>query len=791
MLPLALVLLCALTAVAAAPIVSPPAEQLAPLTYDFPRPGPPISATDTWEALTQGTNLALGAAYRFDRQPNYGVTRDAGDATQLTDGKTIPGDHIWYYKDAVGYAGADPPATVCIDLGQSCPIKSVVAHVQGGGAHEASFRYPVRFDIYVSDDDRTYHLVDSVMKRQFADQRGAFYDLPEAEGNFPPGNPKTHAFHFGNLHTRGRYVAVRLAFAGAYNALDEIAVMQGDHDPAAVRFDPQYDATLIFNGVELLYPRDWLLAPTNLAGGFCFAVRDSRADNKGPATYKLDLPAGLALAWSGTEALQRHPHDRDGRPFTEYAVTLPGPRDSLSYFYLGPWAQPPAGEARMFCHAETPDCTQPEQSVRLLPTAIPAAPPVKHLFFALGWTGTGMQTQWPGAPQVLRDLGFTHASVGSWEMPSAYDKPETAASQKWLDEQARPAGLQVCLTDSPFHIMEAQWGRQPDFAEAYGQTDPPQKRLCPSYRGKYYRLEVERLVQRFRYRKPEVMFFDIECFGHAKKHVQECAVCRQRNAENKPPVEFVTDLLAEALRDIKTALDQAADEIGRPHPRVGLYHASPAYIYHDVFDFAKLYPQALQLDNPEVYCRCWPPAVAEIIRTDKAKLPPDCPIIGWVSPGTLNWEGEAPPGRYFDALMELFCNGAIGAAYYTPWNLSPGDLLAQSQAVRIMAPVEDLLANCTLCDTQGWISGDTGSVSAVQSGDERLVLVADYHHLGDTAVTVKLPVTKPVAVVDLMTGEKVAQLTPERNELRVKITGAYRSRPLYVGNDWARRAPDG
>jgi len=173
------------------------------------------------------------------------------------------------------------------------------------------------------------------------------------------------------------------------------------------------------------------------------------------------------------------------------------------------------------------------------------------------------------------------------------------------------------------------------------------------------------------------------------------------------------------------------------------------------------------------------------------RLPPDCPIIGWVSPGTLNWEGEAPPGRYFDALMELFCNGAIGAAYYTPWNLSPGDLLAQSQAVRIMAPVEDLLANCTLCDTQGWISGDTGSVSAVQSGDERLVLVADYHHLGDTAVTVKLPVTKPVAVVDLMTGEKVAQLTPERNELRVKITGAYRSRPLYVGNDWARRAPDG
>ena len=789
MLPLALMLLCAVTMAVAEPIVSPPAEQLAPLTYDFPRPGPPISAQDTWEGLTQGTNLALGAPYRFDRKPNYGSTLDAGDATQLTDGKIIAGDHIWYYKDAVGYAGAEPSPTVCLDLGQSYPIKSVVAHVQGGGAHEGSLRYPVRFDIYVSDDDRTYHLVDSVMKREFLDQRGAFYDLPEAAGNFPPGNPKTQAFHFGNLQTRGRYVAVRMALAGAYNALDEIAVMRGDHDPAAVKFDPKYDTSLTFDGVELLYPRDWMLLPQNVSGGFCFAVRDSRRDTKGPVTYRMDLPAAISFSWSGPEALQQRPHERDGEPFIEYSVVLPGTRTSLQYFYVGPLAaRPPRSDVRMHFHAETADHVQPERSVRLIPTAIPAAPPVAHLFFALGWTGLDMQTQWPGAPQVLRDLGFTHASVGSWEMPAIYDKAETAVGQKWLDEQARPAGLQVCLTDSPFHIMEAQWGEQPDFAAAYGQTDPPQKLLCPSYRGKYYRMEVARIVQRFRYRKPEIMCFDIECFGHAKKHVQQCALCRQRNQQNQEPVAFATDMLAEMLREIKTALDQAADEIGRPHPRVGLYHASPAYIYHDVFDFAKLYPQAVQFDNPEVYCRCWPPAVAEIIRTDKARLPADCPIIAWVSPGTLNWEGETPPGRYFDALMELFCNGGIGAAYYTPWNLSPGDLLAQSQAVRIMAPVADILAQSALCDTKGWVSGDLGSVSAVQSGEERIVLVSDYRHLGDSEVVVKLPVTKPAEVVDLVTGRRTAEVTPERSELRVRVSGAYRSRPFYVGHDWGRRS---
>lgn len=772
------------SAPAAQGVAVPDAETLAPLSYDFPRKGPPIRADDRWEDLTHGTNLALGKPYRFDRRPNYGVTRDPGDAVQLTDGKLVAGDRIWYHKEAVGYQGADPPATVCIDLGQVHPIAAVVARVQGGGAWEASFRYPLQFDVYVSDDDRTYTRVDSVRKKEYLDQRGALFDLPENAGVHAPGDPRPHAFHFGGLRTRGRYVALRMTFAGAYNALDEIAVMKGDHDPAGVTLDPQEAASPVFDGVELLYPRDRMQVPTNVAGGFSFAVRDSRQDARRPVTFRIDVPAAVTLSWSGAEPPEAREHARDGRPYREYRLTVTPSGGKLSYFYIR--ARPePLGE--MYFHAECEGFHQPEQRVKLEPFEIPPAPPLSRLVFAHGWTGTGLQSKWPGGAKALRHLGFTHASVGSWEMPSFYGTPGFAESRKWLEEEARPAGLKVCMTDSPFHIMEAQWGRQPDFAEAYGETDPPAKRLCLSYRGKYYRKEVERIVERYRMRRPDLISFDVECFGHAEKHVQECAPCRKLLQERgKTPVELATDLYAEIAVEIAGAVGKAADQLAIPRPPIGLYHASPAYKYHNVFDFAKLYPAGHQFGNPEVYVRCWPPAAGEIVRIDKRLLPPECPVIAWTSPGTLDWEGEAPPGRLFDTLMELMLNGASGTLYYTPVHLCSEDLAAQALVARLLAPFEEIVAASTLCLTEGWLQGGTGRVSAIRSGDEMLVLVADYRHLGRATVEVKIPVQGAMEAVDLFTGKRT-RLVPGANTLKVSIEGGYRSRPFYVGHRWDQR----
>lgn len=781
---LALALLCAASA-ALAQIEVPPAELLAPERNDFPRRGPAISFDDTWEALTAGENLALGRPYRFARTPDYGATRDDGDLTQLTDGQIIPGDHIWYSKQAVGWSGCEPPALVAIDLGEVRAIDAVVAHVQGGGAQVASLRYPRRFDVFVSDDGEAWRLVDSISKRVYADQEGTLFDLPESDAAEAPGDPHTHAFNFGDLRTRGRFVALQMHFDGPYSAIDEIAVMAGDHDPAGVQFDRE-PVRLVLDGVEALYPLPYLMVPRNVAGGFTLGARDSRADLSGPVTYRITVPATVTLGWRGAEPFERNVVELDGEPCAEYALTLTGRQSAVRSIYIQGDLD---GPAQMRFHAEAGGVVQPEQTLRLLPVEVPPAPRTEHLFFALGWTGLDLQTGWPGAPEVFPQLGFTHASVGSWELPGALERPEAAEGQRWIEEAARPAGLKLVMTDSPWHIMESLWGREEGFAEAYMQTDPPRKALCLSYRGEYFQREVQRLVARYRFRQPEVIFFDVECFGPAGRELDKCARCSAVAAERGvDPKDLASDLFAEAAREIAGALNTAADELRRPRPLIGYYQSGPGWVYHNVLDFAKLYPEAAQIANPEFYGRTWPPAAAAIARRHKP-TDPGIPLIMWTSPGTANWDGEAPFPRLFDSTLALLFNGALGCAYYTPSYLTPGDLLAQAQAVWVAAPVEEIIANATLvndavCETEG------GHVWAIRAGEELLVLVGEFAHLGPREVTVRLPVNQSAQIVDLFTRAPIGTLAPEDNALSVRIEGAYRTRAFYVGRRWDERKPD-
>ncbi len=779
-----LLLAATCAASAQAPIIEiPPAELLEPERNDFPRRGPAISLDDTWEELTVGENLALGRPYRYVREPNYGATRDEGDATQLTDGQIRGGDHIWYSKDAVGWRGCEPPAMVVIDLGEVQAIDAVVAHVQGGGSYQGGLRYPRRFDVYVSDDEETWHRVDSISKRVYADQEGTLFDLPESDSAFAPGDPHTHSFNFGDLRTRGRYVGLQMWFDSSYIAMDEIAVMAGEHDPETVDLDPAQEVELVLEGVELLYPLPYLQVPTNVAGGFTLMVRDSREDASGAVTYRIAVPEAVELSWAGDEDLARSEVERDGRAYTEYDLTLEGGRHYLRWFYVQAFSDE---LDPMYFHAEWDGGEQPWQSLPLIGISIPQAPPLEHLFFALGWTGLGMQMNWPGEPEVFPHLGFTHASVGSWETPGALEKPEAAEGQRWIDEQARTAGLKLCMIDSPFHIMEHLWGGEPDFAEAYMQTDPPRKSLCLSYRGEYYRREIERLVQRFRYRKPEVVLFDVECFGPAGRGLGECARCSAIAAERGvEPNDLASDLFAEMARDIAGALNAAADEMGLPHPKIGYYQCGPGWVYHNVLDFDKLWPDGAQISNPEFYAGAWPPAAAEIVRRHKPSNA-EVPVLLWTSPGTATWDGEAPPPMLFDATLEALFSGAIGSAYYTPWFLSPGDLLSQANAARVCAPVEDIIARSEIvegavCETEG------GHVSAIRSADEMLVLLAEFEHMGPAQVTARLPVAESAEVVDLLTREVIGTISPEDNAITARIEGAYRTRPFYVGRRWAER----
>ena len=80
-------------------------------------------AQETSPPTTTGQNIANGKPYAIYPRPTYRHCTDAGDAEQLTDGKTTS-DYFWTQKGTVGWQRV-PYATVTVDLGRIEPIGGV------------------------------------------------------------------------------------------------------------------------------------------------------------------------------------------------------------------------------------------------------------------------------------------------------------------------------------------------------------------------------------------------------------------------------------------------------------------------------------------------------------------------------------------------------------------------------------------------------------------------------------------------------------------------------------------
>ena len=63
-------------------------------------------------------NIALHRPYTWSKAPNYGLCRDDGDATQLTDGAVgHDGEALWRQRSTVGWVRPGGPVSITIDLG--------------------------------------------------------------------------------------------------------------------------------------------------------------------------------------------------------------------------------------------------------------------------------------------------------------------------------------------------------------------------------------------------------------------------------------------------------------------------------------------------------------------------------------------------------------------------------------------------------------------------------------------------------------------------------------------------
>lgn len=117
-----------------------------------------------WFDRTRGDNVAEGKPIRMNPQPNYHLTTNDTDPTDLTDGKlTVHNDDkVWFDKRAVGWYFGNGETYLQIDLGEEEPLNHLVVRCLGGTT--GNFKFPKQFDLYVSKDSKTWFNTASMQK---------------------------------------------------------------------------------------------------------------------------------------------------------------------------------------------------------------------------------------------------------------------------------------------------------------------------------------------------------------------------------------------------------------------------------------------------------------------------------------------------------------------------------------------------------------------------------------------------------------------------------------------------
>ena len=173
--------------------------------------------------LAEPVNLALHRPYTLDPAPNYPLTTDPGDATDLTDGSAArPGfpavGYLWNHKSAVGWSNQTSVA-ITIDLGSDQPISGASFNTAAGAAGVV---FPRSIDVLVSTDARSWHEVGDLVAES------------DAENGPPPaGAYAIHRYRAQDWRTHGRWVKLAVTVQGPFCFVDEIEVFQGE--PQALR----------------------------------------------------------------------------------------------------------------------------------------------------------------------------------------------------------------------------------------------------------------------------------------------------------------------------------------------------------------------------------------------------------------------------------------------------------------------------------------------------------------------------------------------------------------------------
>lgn len=778
----------------------------------------PCTARTQAEHQQQPVNISLGKPVTLAPLPNRltSAKKAAAKAIALTDGKRSAARSSFIWEDpqvpSWKYAGQ---VNISIDLGEVFLIDSVAANLLGGsephpGGQAKSF--PTRVELLVSNDAEVYYRLDSFSHWDKADIER--FAVPEERGK-----AWTHELVFTDLNIRARWVGLRIYSSGV-TATDEITVtgtpllpQSSASTTVAEPFTGKAPDSFSVKSPDLHFHRQRLQIATN-------ATLPAPVGVVFPASYParegielvMELPAGVTLEGGNFGALQvatvqgepianggtrytlpsgkRNPAIRDFRAYGRLQLRASGLQDGdsgqIDYYYTDAQGR-----------------RSPRLSIPFDVATVTPAPQLERLMLGLGWWYPQHSLQWPDMIDSLQTIGLNTFpyTIGNSTVIKA-GNPDIVQV-----EQARAKGFKIALIDSTITRMHLRNRNQPEIYTEF--TDGSRgKAVSPVYRGRLWQEEVERFAEAMAVLRPDFLAQDIELwpsslrkeFDFRKKrtprqeadtgdeiqdHMDFANAASGTGLDIHSEADFRASGLSPALWQQSKGLEMwetlltaaRAKAKANGHSLEGLsnggYNFRPRHTYQGFFNFNTLQEKNLITHSqPSYYSTYYPSQIAQLgdtIRTDRQDLLSGIKVMPWLTPGDA---GPYPPEAFQALLLEAFANGAQGIWFWSNRLWDAQTLIAYNGVIRAIAPFEDVIADGHPAQDLASLHG-AGRLSALQSGNRALLLLADYEDENKGApLTLKLNLTEPATLVDLFSGEVLAEyLSQAEHTLQIPLNG--------------------
>ncbi|MFQ6097648.1 MAG: hypothetical protein ACE5O2_07965, partial [Armatimonadota bacterium] len=596
-------------------------------------------------------NVALGKTVTYCPAPGYRLTaRGDTDPTDLTNGELTKRKdlHMWFESSAVGWSYAGR-VNLSVDLGRLEPIDEVAIRFLGGSP-QAGICMPGWVEVMVSDGpDEPYYKVAEFFKGWPGDRDK--YGIPRYEGK-----AWVHRLRFTGLKAAGRCVGIRFYGAGL-TCSDELYVFRGTHDPHSVRNDPATITDFTVTQAQMYFHKPSVYVSRDIATPLPIGLVARPSEAERPMTVRLSLPAGVRVVGGGIGGVSwDEPRVVRSPDRTQYVWRLSAKGASSKTFgrlyLIGAPRRPPAvSYPTLTYNIEWGDYRSPAIEVPVEVVDIPEQPVMpRRLTTTLGWWHTDATRQWPDWEKAFRHIGLNTLPVFStWLDPKDSDTINFVA-------EARRRGFKIQMIDSTWHRMLSRRKKE---AEIYCQFEGGTRgsRLCPSYRGRFYQEELQRVATAAALLRPNYLHCDIELWGwRGPVDAEKCTRCRADKEKSGIATweEWKLKKGEEMWIDLYEAVQGALKEAGAPPCEMGVYDFRPGQAYQFTWPFDRLYPRYMQTSQVSTYTPLEPyhiELVGDEARTDRRKLPRS-DQMPWITPGDAGtFSGEA----LYCAMLECFC----------------------------------------------------------------------------------------------------------------------------------------